>query len=178
MADLVSSISSASAAWGQPKKQAPESQAATSAAQESSASSSPAPNDTGTASTQPSTNQTSAPSASTTQASPSSPGATSGRATAAVSTATYSETAEVSRMPERLRELIVQQRINNSPAATVLRMFAGEMAADRIVAKELPVEETALVQRTIQQLIEQPSRALVAQANHTRESVQALLELE
>ncbi len=81
-------------------------------------------------------------------------------------------------MPDRLRDLIVQQRSISSPAAAVLRMFADDMAADRIVAKDLPIEETALVQRTIQQMIERPSKAMVAQANQTRESVQALLEIE
>jgi hypothetical protein len=81
-------------------------------------------------------------------------------------------------MPERLRELIVKQRNINSPAAHVLRMFTDEMSADRIVAKELPVEESGLVQRTVQQMVEQASKALLAQANQTRESVQALLEVE
>ena len=81
-------------------------------------------------------------------------------------------------MPERLRDLIVKQRSINSPAADVSRMFTDEMAANRIVAKELPVEETGLVQRTVQQMVEQASKALLAQANQTRDSVQALLEVE
>ena len=81
-------------------------------------------------------------------------------------------------MPDRLRDLIVQQRSMNSPAAAILRLFTDEMAADRIVAKEVRVDETALVQRTTQQMIEQASKALVAQANHTPESVRALLEID
>ena len=80
-------------------------------------------------------------------------------------------------MPERLRDLIVQQRSINSPGATVLRLFADRMAADRIVAEEVPIDETALVQRTRQQIMEQASQALVAQANQTRDSVRALLEV-
>ena len=81
-------------------------------------------------------------------------------------------------MPERLRDLIVQQRGANSPGATVLRMFADELAADRIVAKEVRAEDTVSVQRTRQQIIEQASKALLAQANQTRDSVRALLEVE
>jgi hypothetical protein len=81
-------------------------------------------------------------------------------------------------MPERLRDLIVQQRSMNSPSATVLRVFADEMAADRIVANDVRVEETAFVQKTKQQIIEDASKALVAQANQTRDSVRALLEVE
>lgn len=179
MADPISSISSASAAWGQPKKQQPESQAGTSGSQQSLTSSSSAPSgDTDTTSTQPSTNKTGGQPASTKQSSPPPAGAAPARATAADSAATYSATAEVSRMPEKLRDLIVQQRNFNSPSAKVVRLFADEMAADRIVAKELPIEETALVQRTVQQMVEQASKALLAQANQTRESVQALLEVE
>ena len=169
MADPISSISSASAAWGQPKKQQPESQAGTSGSQQSLTSSSSAPSgNTDTTSTQPSTKQSSPPPA----------GAAPARATAANSAATYSATAEVSRMPEKLRDLIVQQRNFNSPSAKVVRLFADEMAADRIVAKELPIEETALVQRTVEQMVEEASKALLAQTNQTRESVQALLEVE
>jgi hypothetical protein len=80
-------------------------------------------------------------------------------------------------MPQRLRDLIVQQRSMTSPAATALRTFADQMASDRIVAEEVRVEEKALVQVTKQQIIEQASKALVAQANQTRDSVRALLEI-
>ncbi len=81
-------------------------------------------------------------------------------------------------MPERLRDLIVRQRSMNSPAATALQRFADQMASERIMAANVRIEDKALVERTKQQIIEQPSKALVAQANQTRESVLALLEVE
>lgn len=148
MADLVSSISGATGMWGQPAQQDPESETTTSES---------------------TTTETTSSTSST--------GTTSGSATTANSTPTYSVTAEVSPMPQRLRDLIVQQRSMNSPAATTLRTFANQMASDRIAAEEVRVEEKALVERTKQQIIEQASIALVAQANQTRDSVRALLEV-
>lgn len=80
-------------------------------------------------------------------------------------------------MPQRLRDLIVQQRSMSSPGATALRTFANQMEFDRIAAQAVRVEDKALVQRTKQQIVEEASKALVAQANQTRDSVRALLEV-
>ena len=80
-------------------------------------------------------------------------------------------------MPERLRDLIIQQRKTNSPAASALRNFADRIASERIAANDLRAETTASVEKTRQQIVEQASKALVAQANQTRDSVRALLEV-
>ena len=176
MSDLVSSISGTTGVWGQPTQQDPETQTTTSETSESTTSSS---SDTSTTSTQPTTSETSSSttSSSTTSSSTTSTAAPSGSATASNSAPTNSMTAEVSRMPQRLRDLIVQQRTLNSPAATALRTFADQMESDRVAANDLKVEKSDLVQKTKQQIVEQASKALVAQANQTRDSVRALLEV-
>ena len=171
MSDLVSSISGTTGVWGQPTQQDPETQTTTSETSESTTSSS---SDTSTTSTQPTTSETSS---STTSSSTTSTAAPSGTATTSNSAPTNSMTAEISLMPQRLRDLIVQQRTMNSPAATALRTFADQMESDRIAANDPKVEKTALVQATKQQIVEQASKALVAQANQTRDSVRALLEV-
>lgn len=170
MAELVSSIGSATGVWGQPQPQDPQSQTTTTESQESTTSSSSGTSsDTSTTSTQPSASETSSSTAST--------AAPSGSPTTSSSAPTRSVAAEISRMPERLRDLIIQQRKMNSPAATALRNFADQIAFVRVAANDVKVEGTALVERTKQQIVEQASKALVAQANQTRDSVRALLEV-
>lgn len=170
MADLVSSIGSTTSVWGQPQQQDPESQTTTTETQESTTSSSSGTSsDTSTTSPQPTTSETSSSTTST--------AAPSGSSTTSNSTPTRSMAAEISRMPERLRDLIIQQRKMNSPAATALRNFADQIAFDRVAANDVKVAKTALVEKTKQQIVEQASKALVAQANQTRDSVRALLDV-
>ena len=81
-------------------------------------------------------------------------------------------------MPARLRDLIVEQRRLNSPASTLLGEFAEELAADRLKAAEAPVDDTADLLKTKQDILAEASKALVAQATHTQESVLALLKTD
>jgi hypothetical protein len=99
---------------------------------------------------------------------------TTGGATEPVSSAkTYSapEGNQVTEMPDRLRDLIVAQSTQNAPAATplfgvVLRMPDASSTA--------PLSSEQVV-RTRAQIIAQASVSMVAQANHTGDSVRALL---
>lgn len=80
---------------------------------------------------------------------------------------------DVSPMPDRLRDLIVQQSSQAAPMSTslhtlVLRGPEPSPAAENPLAFDQ-------VQRTRAQIIAQASVSLVAQANHTGDSVRALL---
>ena len=80
---------------------------------------------------------------------------------------------DVSPMPDRLRDLIVQQARQDLPMSTslhtlVLRSPASEPATENPTAFDL-------IQRTRAQIIAQASQSIVAQANHTGDSVRALL---
>ena len=80
---------------------------------------------------------------------------------------------DVSPMPDRLRDLIVQQSSEGQPMSTslhslVLRTPASESGMENPLAFDL-------VQRTRAQIIAQASQSMVAQANHTGDSVRALL---
>ena len=136
--------------WGQAKKQDSETQTTTTSSGETS------------------TSSTSTSSSGTT---------TTGGATATAGT-NYSASVQLSPMPERLRELIVQQRNANSPEATSVRLFADEMAAERLKASEIRINDPADPHKTKQDILASASQAMVAQATHTQESVLALLKAE
>jgi hypothetical protein len=80
---------------------------------------------------------------------------------------------DVSPMPDRLRDLIVQQASQDQPMTTslhtlVMRAPASESGMENPLAFDL-------IQRTRAQIIAQASQSIVAQANHTGDSVRALL---
>lgn len=78
-------------------------------------------------------------------------------------------------MPERLRDLIVQQRSAGSQRATALGQLAQEMASDRLRSETRTDFSEALL-KTKQDIFAEASKALLAQATHTQDSVLALLK--
>ena len=81
-------------------------------------------------------------------------------------------------MPQRLRDLIVEQRNALAAPDTALSNFAEQMASDRLAAAEAAAQLVADPERTKQAIIAQASEAMLAQATHTRASAVALLQAD
>ena len=80
---------------------------------------------------------------------------------------------DVSPMPDRLRDLIVEQAKQQSPMATSLHTLVFRApASESSNGSALSLD---LVERTRAQIIAQASASMVAQANLTDDSVRALL---